>query len=328
MPSRRAGPATAGPSTTRIVGTTPEQSASALATRPQPSSEPIPSVIPVPVDAMTMTSGVPSTRATVAAWARLVDACSDSGDALRPPTASRLRTPPRRPAACRRRRRASERRSSPSRRCRCVTGGRRPSSLVERSCLPGRPEEREGVGSEADPCLLQRPRRQGGTEHVEQGLDRSARAGAAVRREGDDSGRQLRHVHGGEGAFRALGDGGRRNDRRAVPVDGEGGQQPDAVDLGLGHPAGRRPRGRRGRGPGGGRTLVVGGAGGSRRARRGGWTIGRRAGDLRRRAGGGPRRTAARWSAPAHRPGGGRRPRRIVRTATPESALTCCPRRR
>ena len=79
MPSRRAGPATAGPSTTRIVGTTPEQSASALATRPQPSREPIPSVIPVPVDAMTMTSGVPSTRATVAAWARLVDACSDSG---------------------------------------------------------------------------------------------------------------------------------------------------------------------------------------------------------------------------------------------------------
>ncbi len=46
MPSSSADPATAGPSTTTIVGTTPEQSARALATRPQPSSEATPSAIP------------------------------------------------------------------------------------------------------------------------------------------------------------------------------------------------------------------------------------------------------------------------------------------
>ena len=169
MPSSSAGPATAGPSTTRIVGTTPEQSASALATRPQPSSEAIPSTMPAPVEARTMTSGIPSTRATVAAWARLADACDGQRRAFRCRRSARLRTPPRRRIARRRRRRGSGPRSSPNRRRRCATRGRRPSSSVDRSCPTGLIAV-SGKASDPrrTPACSSALRRQGGTEYVEQ----------------------------------------------------------------------------------------------------------------------------------------------------------------
>ena len=62
-PSSNAGPETAGPSTTMIVGTRPEQAASADASRPQAWSAGIPSTMSEPALEITSTTGSPTSWA-------------------------------------------------------------------------------------------------------------------------------------------------------------------------------------------------------------------------------------------------------------------------
>jgi hypothetical protein len=69
MPSSRAGPDTAGPSTTITVGTTPEQAVSARAAWPQPCSAARPSPMSAPVEESSTSTGSRSSRAARAASA-------------------------------------------------------------------------------------------------------------------------------------------------------------------------------------------------------------------------------------------------------------------
>ena len=67
-----------------IVGTTPEQDTSALASRPHPSSAATPSRMSDPVDASTTTSGIDSARAVSAAIATIVEVVEPSGTPRKP----------------------------------------------------------------------------------------------------------------------------------------------------------------------------------------------------------------------------------------------------
>ena len=75
-PRSNAGPETAGPVTMLIVGTTPEQSASAFAAVPQPWSAAIPSRMSAPDDSICMTRGMPFVRAVSAAVAMTYEAAA------------------------------------------------------------------------------------------------------------------------------------------------------------------------------------------------------------------------------------------------------------
>ena len=77
-PSSSAGPDTAGPSTTMMTGTTPEQSAIAFAACPQPCSAAMPSTMSAPLDAMCATRGRRWSLAVRAASASVPDAVDDS----------------------------------------------------------------------------------------------------------------------------------------------------------------------------------------------------------------------------------------------------------
>ena len=63
IPSRSAGPDTAGPSSRSTIGTTPDASDSALATRPQACSAATPSLTSAPELATRPTIGIPSSTA-------------------------------------------------------------------------------------------------------------------------------------------------------------------------------------------------------------------------------------------------------------------------
>ena len=73
MPSNRAGPETAGPSTTMMIGTTPEQSVSAFAASPQPCNAANPSTMSAPLERMMTISGKPFSRAVNEAFSILPD---------------------------------------------------------------------------------------------------------------------------------------------------------------------------------------------------------------------------------------------------------------
>ena len=77
-PSNSAGPLTAGPSTIITTGTTPEQSAMALAASPQPWSAAMPSAMSAPLERTTATNGIRSLRAMVAAASIWSDDADDS----------------------------------------------------------------------------------------------------------------------------------------------------------------------------------------------------------------------------------------------------------
>ena len=76
-PSSNAGPDTAGPLTTMMVGTTPEQSVSARAASPHPCSADMPSAMSAPDEPMTATSGKPLRRRRSRAAASITDDDSD-----------------------------------------------------------------------------------------------------------------------------------------------------------------------------------------------------------------------------------------------------------
>ena len=76
-----------------IVGTIPEQSTSALASRPQPSRAATPSTMSEPVEAITTTSGRPPARAASAPISTIAAFVDDSGtprnpDAVSPPSST------------------------------------------------------------------------------------------------------------------------------------------------------------------------------------------------------------------------------------------------
>ena len=77
-PMSNAGPETAGPVTMLMVGTTPEQSANALAAVPQPCSAAIPSRMSAPDDSICVTRGRPFERAVWAAVAITCEAAAES----------------------------------------------------------------------------------------------------------------------------------------------------------------------------------------------------------------------------------------------------------
>src|SRR5207342_2640977 len=77
-PSSSAGPDTAGPSTMMTVGTTPEQSASAFAARPQPCNAENPSTMSAPLDRITHTNGTIPASALAAACSSIEDESLDN----------------------------------------------------------------------------------------------------------------------------------------------------------------------------------------------------------------------------------------------------------
>jgi hypothetical protein len=91
MPSNSAGPDTAGPSTIMMIGTTPEQSVSALAAKPHPCSAENPSTMSAPLDRMIATSGNPLVRAVLAAFSSLPDE-SDVSAPTRDPASTSTHT--------------------------------------------------------------------------------------------------------------------------------------------------------------------------------------------------------------------------------------------
>src|SRR5258706_1065535 len=73
MPNNSAGPETAGPSTTMMMGTTPEQSVNALAAMPQPCRAANPSTMSAPLDRMMTINGKPLALAVCEAFSSLPD---------------------------------------------------------------------------------------------------------------------------------------------------------------------------------------------------------------------------------------------------------------
>ena len=77
-PRNRAGPDTAGPVTTMITGTTPEQRTSARAAVPQPCAAPMPAKMSAPLDSTKPMSGMRFSSAVKAANAMLSPSWGDN----------------------------------------------------------------------------------------------------------------------------------------------------------------------------------------------------------------------------------------------------------
>ena len=159
----------------------------------------------------------------------------------------------------------------------------------------GAVQEREGVGAEADPGLLERPRRESGAQHVEQRLGGAARAGPPMRRRG----RRPAAAARGRARWRS----GRRRARGTAVAGTIAAPWPSTARVASRRTpstsasarAERRRRRRHDRAPGAAPSRAAAAAGDGRRARRGGSSSAGRGGGRRRRGAGDPRRTAVRW---------------------------------
>src|SRR5258705_10069522 len=88
MPNNSAGPDTAGPSTTMMMGTTPQQSVTALAAMPQPCRAANPSTMSAPLERMMTTNGKPLALAVFQALWSLPDESDVSAPTREPASTS------------------------------------------------------------------------------------------------------------------------------------------------------------------------------------------------------------------------------------------------
>ena len=197
-PSSSAGPDTAGPSTTMIVGTTPEQSTSALARLPQPSSAAMPSRMSEPVDAITDDEGQPLGQRRCGLRLRRPRRSSTTAARRGSPRRSRRRTRPTRHVAAVDPReqadlgadrgvRAAPQADHGGRRRPMTSAGRRRARL-QRPAAPfgcsDRPAERERGRADAHTGLLAGAVGDDVAQHVEQGARRWARRRSPLVRRG------------------------------------------------------------------------------------------------------------------------------------------------